>query len=136
MIDYKDEVVFDHNLSAAVGKDDRNPWYVAFGSSLKADGFSPATISCAPGKRKGLGKDASLKFSVSIDGGESVIIPIYIAGSYESEEALRLNFTLLKEKAEKLGIKLISENEFLAKSSFAPSVLKPKRMISINSTAS
>ena len=102
MIDANDEVIFDHTLSAAIGKDNNNPWYVAFGSRLKADGFSMEAVSCAPGKRTGLGKNTSLKFSVSIDGGQSVIIPIYIAGSYESEDKLRLNFKLLKSKADKL----------------------------------
>lgn len=102
MIDDNDEVVFDQNLSAAVGKDGSNPWYVAFGSSFKANGFSPETDRCDPGERTGQGKNASLTFSFSIDGGQSVIIPIYITGSYKSEDELRLNFALLKENADKL----------------------------------
>ena len=102
MIEAEDEVVFDDALSAAIGKDKNNPWYVAFGSSLKTDGFSLKPARCAPGERRGLGKNASLEFSVSIDGGQSVIIPIYIAGSYKSEDELRLNFNLLKSKADKL----------------------------------
>jgi hypothetical protein len=102
MIDGKDEVVFDQNLSAVIAKDDNNPWYVAFGSSLKADAFSLEDVSCAPERRKGLGRTAYLKFSVSIDGGQSVIIPIYIAGSYLSEDALQSNFKSLKSRADEL----------------------------------
>lgn len=102
MVDAEDELVFDDALSAAIGKDKNNPWYVAFGSSLPTDEFSLSSASCAPKQRKGLGKDATLKYTVSIDGRESVVIPIYIAGSYRSEDALRSNFDLLKAQADKL----------------------------------
>ena len=102
MIDASDEVVFDDRLSAAIAHDQQNPWYVAFGSSLATDGFSLEAVGCVTGDRKGLGKNASLKFSVSVEGGRSVNIPIYIAGSYESEDEVRSNFNLLKSKAGKL----------------------------------
>lgn len=102
MIDAEDEVVFDDELSAAIGRDKNNPWYVAFGSSLTTDGFSLDGVGCIPRQGKGLGTTASLNFSVSIDAGQSVIIPIYIAGSYESEEDLRSNFNMLKSKTDKL----------------------------------
>lgn len=102
MADASDELVFDDSLSAAIGRDKNNPWYVAFGSSLTADEFSLNNVSCVPQQGKGLGKNATLTYSVSIEGGESVIIPIYIAGSYESEEALRSNFNLLRSQARKL----------------------------------
>ena len=103
MIDAEDAVIFDDGLSAAIGKDKSNPWYVVYGSSLAAEEFSLESInSCAPGRGSGLGRNATLKFSVSIASGQSAIIPIYIAGSYESEEALRSTFNLLKAKADKL----------------------------------
>lgn len=103
MIEAEDAVIFDDGISAAIGKDKSNPWYVAFGSSLAAEEFSLESInSCAPGRGRGVGRNATLKFSVSVASGQSVIIPIYIAGSYESEEALRSTFNLLKAKADKL----------------------------------
>ena len=102
MIDAEDEVVFDDGLSAAVGKDKNNPWHVAFGSSLATDGFSLDGIGCAPEYLRGSGTKASLRYPVSIEGGQSVVIPIFISGSYESEEKLRENFNLLKAKADKL----------------------------------
>lgn len=102
MVDAEDEFVFDDALSAAIGKDKNNPWYVAFGSSLTTDEFSLHSVSCVPQQGKGMGKNASLKFSVSIEGGKSVVIPIYIAGSYRSEDDLRSNFDLLKSRADEL----------------------------------
>lgn len=101
MIDTEDDVAFDRNLSAAIGKDKNNPWYVAFGSHLEAAEFSLDPVSCAPEKRTGVGKDASLKFSVALGGNRSVIIPIYISGSYESEDKVRSNFKLLRSQAAK-----------------------------------
>ena len=102
MIDAEDELEFDDALSAAIGKDKNNPWYVAYGSSLEPDEFSRQHVSFVPPQATGLRKNATLKYPVSIEGGESVIIPIYIAGSYESKDKLRSNFDLLKSQAEKL----------------------------------
>ena len=102
MVDSEDQIVFDNTLSAAIGKDENNPWYVAFGSSLAAEGLSPDTVNSALRRTRGNGKNACLKFSLSIEGGESIIIPIYIAGSYKSEGELRSNFMLLKSKTNEL----------------------------------
>ncbi|MGC1242120.1 MAG: glycogen debranching protein, partial [Chryseosolibacter sp.] len=102
MVDSEDQVVFDNTLSAAIGKDENNPWYVAFGSSLTAEGLSPDTVDSALIRTRGNGKNACLRFSLSIDGGQSITIPMYIAGSYKSEGELRSNFMLLKSKADEL----------------------------------
>ena len=95
MIDAEDEISFDENLSAIKAKDKSNPWHLLFGSSLKAS-LATEGASCLPATRKGLGKDATLSYSLHVEPNGEVIIPIYIAGSYQSEESLRANYEILK----------------------------------------
>lgn len=99
MIDAEDEITFDEKLSAVIGKDKNNPWYTAFGSSLIANDFSEESNECIPPNRKGLGKNGTLSFSMSLMSGEVKVIPIFIAGSYQSEEGLRSTYESLKKEA-------------------------------------
>ncbi len=94
MIDAEDSISFDPNLSAVVAKDKNNSWFTMFGSSTKAQ-FSKDTTTCPPPIRKGLGKNAELSWSKTIKSNEETIIPIFIAGSYQSEETLRNTYELL-----------------------------------------
>ena len=106
MIDAEDEISFDENLSAIKAKDKNNPWHLLFGSSSKASSATEAD-GCLPATRKGLGKDATLSYSLHVEANGEVIIPIYIAGSYQSEESLRANYEILKTKGqEKLTQKI------------------------------
>jgi len=86
MIDAEDEISFDNKLNAVLAKDKNNPWYVQFGSSLPAS-FSNESGSCAIAERNGLGKNGTLTYSLTIEAKGELIIPIFIAGSYQSEEA-------------------------------------------------
>ena len=95
MIDAEDEISFDETLSAVIAKDKSNPWFTAFGSSLKGS-YSVEANSCQPSTRKGLGKDATLSYAFTVAGNEEIIIPIFIAGSYQSEVSLRASYDLLK----------------------------------------
>jgi hypothetical protein len=101
MVDAEDQVTFDDNLSAVVGKDKDNPWHVAFGSSRRAT-VGQADDLCPKQPRKGLGKDATLSYSISVNGKEEIVIQFYIAGSYQSEDALRANYDLLKTQGQAL----------------------------------
>jgi len=106
MLDSEDEISFDSTLSIVLAKDKNNPWYTAFGSALPVE-FTDAPNVCTPASRKGLGKNGTLTFSVSLKAKEEKIIPIYIAGSYQSEEELRATYAQLKnESADQLVAKI------------------------------
>jgi len=96
MTDAEDEMYFDKTSAAVIAKDKTNPWYVAFGSSLPFT-FANETENCNPPARKGLGKNATLSYSFTIPRNDEVVIPIFIAGSYQSEEALRSTYDVLKQ---------------------------------------
>jgi hypothetical protein len=96
MIDAVDNISFDDKLSAVIAKDSNNPWYVAFGSSLKADNFSAEDKNCQTTTRKGLGKDATLSYSLKLKPNQQKVIPFFIAGSYQSEASLWSNYQVLK----------------------------------------
>ncbi len=98
MIDTEDEISFDKKLSAAIARDKNNPWYTAFGSSQEPTDFSDETNECTPSNRGGLGKNGTLSFLLSLTPGEEKVIPIFIAGSYQSEEELRSTYELLKKE--------------------------------------
>jgi glycogen debranching enzyme len=96
MIDAVDNISFNDKLSAVIAKDSNNPWYVAFGSSLKADNFSEETINCQSTIRKDLGKNATLSFSLKLKANQEKVIPFFIAGSYQSEASLWSTYQVLK----------------------------------------
>lgn len=100
MIDSVDNISFDDKLSAVIAKDNNNPWYVAFGSSIKPDNFSEEDFNCESANRKGLGKNATLSFSLKIKQDQEIVIPFFIAGSYQSEESLRSTYQLLMTEGE------------------------------------
>jgi glycogen debranching enzyme len=95
MIDAVDSIYFDDRLSALIGKDNNNPWYVAFGSSLKTDNFSTEDNNCQTTTQKGLGRNATLSFSLRLKPNQKKIIPFFIAGSYKSKESLLANYHIL-----------------------------------------
>ena len=83
MIDAVDDISFDSKLSAVIAKDSINPWYVAFGSSLTADSFSEEAINCQTMNRKGLGRNATLSFSLKLKPNQDKVIPFFIAVSFK-----------------------------------------------------
>ena len=96
MIDAVDDISFDSKLSAVIAKDNINPWYVVFGSSLKTDHFSQEAINCQLTTREGLGKNATLSFSLKLKPNQEKVIPFFIAGSYKSKVSLLSNYQVLK----------------------------------------
>ena len=95
MIDAVDNISYDEKLSAVIAKDNSNPWYVAFGSSLMADHFSQEAADCQSETRKGLGRNGTLSFSIKLKPNEEKLIPFFIAGSYKSKESLLSNYQVL-----------------------------------------
>jgi len=107
MIDAVDNISYDEKLSAVIAKDNNNPWYVAFGSSLTADNFSEEAADCQRENRKGLGSNGRLSFSIKLKPNEEKLIPFFIAGSYKSKESLLSNYqVLMKEGNAKLTQKI------------------------------
>jgi glycogen debranching enzyme len=98
MIDAPDDISFNDKLSAVIAKDKDNPWYLAFGSSLKAVHFTEETADCQTAARKGLGKNATLSYSFELKPNEEKTLPFFIAGSSESEKALLTNYHKLSER--------------------------------------
>ena len=98
MMDAKDEISFDEKLSAVIAKDKNNSWFTAFGSSMASDHFSDEINSCGIPRTNGLGSNGTLSYSINLRPNEEKIIPIFIAGSYQSEAALRTTYALLKNE--------------------------------------
>jgi glycogen debranching enzyme len=96
MTDAADDLIYDNDLSAIIGKDKNNPWYVAYGSTLDGEKFLDDSVRCGPDGRKGQGKNGTLSYSINIDAGKEVVIPIFIAGSYTSEADLKSTYISLK----------------------------------------
>lgn len=99
MTDAEDDISFDEKSAAVIAKDKNNPWYTMFGSTRKGN-FSYEGKACEPITRKGSGKNATLNWSLTVKPNESVLVPVFIAGSYQSEESLRSNYELLKTQGQ------------------------------------
>jgi hypothetical protein len=99
MIDTKDQISFDSNLQAFIARDANNPWYTAFGSTVKTMNTSMQG-NCPPASRKGQGTDGTLVFSVTLRPKETASIPIFVAGSSKSEAQLRATYKKLKSGAD------------------------------------
>jgi glycogen debranching enzyme len=97
MIDSQDEISFDSIASLVIAKDQNNPWYTAFGSTLPVI-YTEVTNACVPQSRKGLGTIGTLTFNFTLASKAEKIIPIYIAGSYLSESAVRQTYKALKKE--------------------------------------
>lgn len=106
MADAEDEISFDTKSSAVIGKDKQNTWFTMFGST-QAGSFSDGKTGCVPLQQKGLGKNATLSYELKIEASSEVTIPFFIAGSYQSEGALRSNYeTVRMHRKEKLAQKI------------------------------
>lgn len=99
MIDAPDSSWYDNNMFSMLGKDEKNEWYTIFGSPLRPDTNYIFSKSCYQ-ERKGLGKDVTLSYKISVPGnGGKVIIPFVIAGSYHSAESAKATYKKLITQA-------------------------------------
>jgi glycogen debranching enzyme len=96
--DGHDLLSYDERINAIVAKDSLNDWYVAFGSTLPltSDLKSKNKI-----KRKDNGIIGSFTINLSIAPGQTEIIPVYIAGSYQSKDESIKTLHTLQSSAEK-----------------------------------
>lgn len=84
MIDMPDEISFDEQTNTFTGKDQGNDWFVVWGS---ANGIhlAPSELGNCTMLPKGNGTNALFGLEISLPASAEQIIPIYIAGSTESE---------------------------------------------------
>ncbi len=99
MVDAEDEISFDEKLGALIAKDTANTWFTMYGSTQSAK-YSIEPEGCSPIARSGLGKNGTLTYSISIPAKGEIIVPVFIAGSYQSEEALRKTYDILKTQGQ------------------------------------
>jgi len=81
MTDSKDKVEFLKDSSAWLIKDDKNPWYVIFGTHMQ-----PSEYSFEKSIHRGLGISANLTYEISLQPNEIKVINFTIAGSYQTKE--------------------------------------------------
>jgi glycogen debranching enzyme len=95
--DGQDEVHFDSKALAMVFGDQSNPWFALVGSALKAR--SDDEHVCLPAFNPDKGVASTLCFEVTLEPEGSAIVPVYVAGSYESEESAAHTLERLRNNA-------------------------------------
>ncbi|WP_075349419.1 alpha-L-rhamnosidase-related protein [Algoriphagus marinus] len=94
MMDSTDVISYDEQTKIFTGKDQGNDWYTVWGSSSEFP-LSPMEISCEMSP-KGKGTAAGAAIDLIIPAGESISIPIFIAGSDQNNLAALEIFAALK----------------------------------------
>ncbi|TFV95739.1 glycogen debranching protein [Algoriphagus kandeliae] len=98
MIDGDDQVSFNELTGTYLGKDQDNDWFVVWGSESGIT-LSPKEDAC-PIDSKGRGINSAFSIQLSIPAESELIIPIFIAGSTESEFKALETFAELQENLE------------------------------------
>ena len=91
MVDQEDQITFDVTTQTFTGKDGGNPWFAVWGTAEGLAFSLENEITCGY-VRKGNGASGGFSVNLQMAAGSEQIIPIYIAGSTESE--LRAKETL------------------------------------------
>lgn len=84
MIDQRDVVTFDALTNTFSAKDAGNPWFTVWGTSEGVTLFPQNELTCTYSPR-GNGAEAAFSLESNLPGETEQIIPIFIAGSTESE---------------------------------------------------
>ncbi|MDI1321560.1 MAG: glycogen debranching protein [Algoriphagus sp.] len=95
MIDHPDDISFDEMTKVFTGKDQGNDWFVVWGSSPEFQ-INPTDQGCAM-QPKGLGNNAGFSTTLSLEAGQEIIFPVFIAGSTETEIKALENLASLHE---------------------------------------
>ena len=97
MVDAPDVATWEAKTQSWVAKDQKNNWFVIFGSSLPASQHHQQP-GCAF-VSQGTGSQASLVYDLTIPANGTVQLPITIAGSYESAEQAKRTFSDVQRNA-------------------------------------
>ena len=84
MIDQADAISFDEMTNTFSAKDEGNPWFAVWGTAEGISLFPQNELTCAFSP-KGNGAAAGFSLEIHLPAGTEQIIPIFIAGSTESE---------------------------------------------------
>ena len=84
MIDQPDMVSFDEMTNTFSAKDQGNPWFTVWGTT-EGISLSPQDVLSCTYSPKGNGAAAGFSLEMNIPAGAEQIIPVFIAGSTESE---------------------------------------------------
>jgi len=95
MIDGPDQVNFEELTGTFTAKDELNDWFVVWGSDENFK-LSPSEPACSIDSKGENGVKSGFSTSVSIPSGSSVVLPIFISGSDESEVKALETFADLK----------------------------------------
>ncbi|CAN5336080.1 hypothetical protein BH10BAC4_BH10BAC4_09560 [soil metagenome] len=121
--DGKDLLSYDETSKAVIGKDSLNEWFVAFGSTMPLVTNLNSKTSL---NKKGNGRSGSFSISFLLAAGETMIIPVYIAGSYHSKEESLKTLQLLRSSSEAL---LTSKKERYKKIEETARIVIPNKKI-------
>ncbi|MDI9864291.1 glycogen debranching protein [Flectobacillus sp. DC10W] len=116
MIDAEDKATWRNASQSWVIKDQKNPWHVQFGASISTKSHHQNTSDCQF-KSQGLGTKASLIYNIVIAPKSKFILPIVIAGSYQSEGDVNKTFGNIQKNAFALLQQKIKRYESIAKQS-------------------
>lgn len=84
MIDQADVISFDEMTNTFSAKDQGNPWFTVWGTAEGISISPQEELTCAYSP-KGKGAGAGFSLQVTLPAGSEQIIPVFIAGSTESE---------------------------------------------------
>jgi len=95
IIDTTDSVHWIADKKQFAARDEQNPWFAVWGSSLRVTGYS--TESVAPVETMGLGKTASSTYELEIKPHQTITAVFVISGSNKNLETAQRNYeTILK----------------------------------------
>ncbi|MGB5430657.1 glycogen debranching protein [Eudoraea sp.] len=94
MIDSEDNAEFLKNSNTWLIKDNKNPWYVIFGTHML-----PSEYSFEKSIHHGLGISGNLTYKISLQPNEIKILNFTIAGSYQSKEQALATYDSIQNKS-------------------------------------
>ena len=99
MEDGQDVLTYDESIGSWIGKDQKNEWYVVFGSDRKPAEHNKNAEACDY-QPAGNGAKAGLTYTLKIPAGGTAELPLYIAGSYKSLEAGKNTLADVRQNAD------------------------------------
>jgi glycogen debranching enzyme len=99
MIDDVDNLTIDEERTAWRGKDERNEWYVLFGSDQKAKMIEGPSSLCNYSPQ-GNGKEGRLTYNITLPENGKRSVRFFIAGSYLNQKEVEKTYDMLLNHSE------------------------------------